>query len=180
MNSPAPQEPLPESFARHIDRVCDQFEAELRVGRHPRPEAFLESCPEPARQALHLELRRAGRPLPRSLGWGGDDRLDRRSASWIALPDRPALCLAARHRQRRHGSGVSAPRPTDGTTCRGERTPLRASGQPGRRRRGFRKEASDGPPVSSGYRAGLRTGCSSGRWPHVLHHASRRGRDPDE
>lgn len=57
MNTPSPYEQLPESFARYIDQVCDQFESELQHGRQPDPAAYLATCPEAARAILHAELR---------------------------------------------------------------------------------------------------------------------------
>jgi WD40 repeat protein/tRNA A-37 threonylcarbamoyl transferase component Bud32 len=49
-------EPLPESLARLVDRVCDRFEAAWQGGERPRVEDFLGDEPEPARSALLREL----------------------------------------------------------------------------------------------------------------------------
>lgn len=57
MNTTEQYEQLPEPLARHVDRICDQFESELRNGRSPDPRAYLESCPEAAHSILHAELR---------------------------------------------------------------------------------------------------------------------------
>jgi PAS domain S-box-containing protein len=55
---PVPLAGLPEALARQLDRACDRFEEALRAGSCPRPEAYMDGCPEPARQALLGELRR--------------------------------------------------------------------------------------------------------------------------
>jgi PAS domain S-box-containing protein len=55
---PAPFGRLPEAMARHLDRVCDRYEAALRAGKRPPPDAYLDGCPEPAQAALLAELGR--------------------------------------------------------------------------------------------------------------------------
>src|SRR5581483_3553230 len=47
---------LPVELARHVDRVCDEFEDAWAAGGRPRPEDFLGRAPEPARAALLREL----------------------------------------------------------------------------------------------------------------------------
>jgi hypothetical protein len=39
-----------------IDKVCRQFEAELKAGKKPALEAFLGNTPEPQRSELRREL----------------------------------------------------------------------------------------------------------------------------
>jgi serine/threonine-protein kinase len=47
---------LPVELARHVDRVCDEFEDAWAADGRPRPEDFLDRVPESARAALLREL----------------------------------------------------------------------------------------------------------------------------
>jgi hypothetical protein len=44
------------SAARHVDRVCDRFEAACKAGQRPRVEDYLADAPAPERAAFLLEL----------------------------------------------------------------------------------------------------------------------------
>ena len=51
-----PDETLPISKLRHIDRVCDRFEAALKAGKQVSVEDFLGDAKEPERSVLRKEL----------------------------------------------------------------------------------------------------------------------------
>jgi hypothetical protein len=52
--SPAPT--VPVAVARHMDQVCDRFEAVCQAGQRPRIEDYLGEAPEPERSVLLAEL----------------------------------------------------------------------------------------------------------------------------
>ena len=52
-----PDESLPLSRYRHVDKICGQFEAESKAGRRPRVEDFLGDAAGLERSTLERELR---------------------------------------------------------------------------------------------------------------------------
>ena len=61
-----PDEPLPISKLRHIDRVCDRFEAALKAGEQVAADDFLGDTKEPERSALKKELEAVGAQFQKS------------------------------------------------------------------------------------------------------------------